>query len=193
MDELPNERINLISDGQSDADGVDPDPFSIGFALMGLLFAGAAYLEARRQRMLTVQQRTNEFRSTWFQARRTLIHARRIVEEFSPYVLEDGYGGSEFLFGRVRLTLERGRVDRIRRLHANAQTTATFMADNLDSLSEFLDAEYQPYIEEIMAKLNEAQLPHTYDAVLLLAREGVALYEALINRVGEVEGFADNA
>ena len=141
--------------------------------------------------MLTVQQRTNEFRRTWFNARRTLIHARRIVEEFGTYVLEDGYGSREFLFGRVRLTLDRGRVDRLRRLHANAQTTATYMADNLDELSEFLDAEYQPYIEGIMAKLNEAQLPHTYDAVLLLAREGIALYEALVNRVGESEGFTD--
>ena len=72
------------------AELVDPDPFAIGFSLLGLLVSGGAYLELRRNRILTENQRTGEFRQTWFQARRTLIHARRVVEEFATYVAEAG-------------------------------------------------------------------------------------------------------
>ena len=72
------------------AELVDPDPFAIGFCLLGLLVSGGAYLELRRKRILTENQRTGEFRQTWFQARRTLINARRVVEEFATYVAEDG-------------------------------------------------------------------------------------------------------
>ena len=169
---------------------VDPDPFAIGFALLGLLFSGGAYLELRRNRILTEQQRTGEFRQTWFQSRRTLIHARRVVEEFATYVAEDGYGSQEFLFGKAKMNLPRSRVDQLRRLHANAQTTASYMADNLDALSEYLDSSYQPLVDEIMEKLEELQLPHSYDAVVLLTRDGVTLYERLINEIGERESFS---
>ncbi len=174
----------------SSAELVDPDPFAIGFSLLGVLVSGGAYLELRRNRILTENQRTGEFRQTWFQARRTLIHARRVVEEFATYVAEDGYGQQEFLFGRARLNLPRDRVDQLRRLHANSLTTASYMADNLDALSEYLDSSYRPMVDEIMEKLIELQLPHSYDAVVLLVRDGVTLYEKLINEIGQRESFS---
>ena len=40
------------------AELVDPDPFAIGFSLLGLLVSGGAYLELRRNRILTENQRT---------------------------------------------------------------------------------------------------------------------------------------
>lgn len=169
---------------------VDPDPFAIGFALLGLLFSGATYLEARRQRMLSETQRMNEFRRRWFDCRRTLIHARRVVEEFETYVAEDGYGHQGFLFGTARMNLPRSRVDQLRHLHTNAHTTARYMADNLDDISNFLGAEYQDLINQIMDKLREQQLPHSYDAVLILAKDAIALYDQLIEKVGENEGFS---
>ncbi len=174
----------------SDSPKVDPDPFAIGFALLGILFSGGAYLELRRQRQLTYQQMAGEFRGAWFKARRTLIHARRVTEEFATYVQEDGYGDKEFLFGKIRLFLEPDRVRQLRRLHANAQTTASYLADALDGLGEFLDASYQPLVDDIMEKLTEQQMSHSYDAVVLMARDGVRLYERLIQSIGEKEGFS---
>lgn len=168
---------------------VDPDPFAIGFGLLGLLFSGGAYLESRRRRILTAQQREGEFRKTWFHAQRTLIHARRIVEEFATYVAEDGFGDQEFLFGRARMNLPRDRVEQLRRLHANCQTTALHMADSLDDLSEYLDSSQAPAIEKIQDRLSEIQMPHTYDAVVVLVREVVALYEELIDTIGREEKF----
>ena len=47
----------------------------------------------------------------------------------------------------------------MRRLHANSLTTASYMADNLDPLGEYLDSSYQPMVDEIMEKLIELQLP----------------------------------
>ena len=173
-----------------DPELVDPDPFAIGFSLLGLLISGGAYLEMRRNRILTETQRSGEFRQTWFQARRTLIHARRVVEEFATYVAEDGYGSQEFLFGKARLNLPRDRVDQLRRLHANSLTTASYMADNLDALSEYLDSTYTPLVEEIVNKLVELQIPHSYDAVVLLVRDGVTLYEKLIEEIGQKESFS---
>ena len=168
---------------------VDPDPFAIGFALLGLIFSGGAYLELRRQRMLTQQQRSGEYRQAWFKGRRTLIHARRVLEEFTTYVAEDGYGDQEFLFGRARMNMTRQRVEALRRLHGNAQTTASHIADDLDTLSEYLDATYSAEVDAITERLTNLEMPHTYDAVLILVRDAVELYEALINKIGEQEGF----
>ena len=169
---------------------VDPDPFAIGFALLGLLFSGGTYLEARRRRMLSENQRNNEFRKKWFDSRRTLIHARRVIEEFETYVIEDGYGQQNFLFGTARMNLPRERVEQLRRIHANAHTTARYMADNLDDISEFLGEEYQDLINQIMDKLHEQQLPHSYDAVVILAKDSIRLYEQLIEEIGRNEGFS---
>ena len=69
----------------------------------------------------------------------------------------------------------------MRRLHANSLPTVSYMADNLDALGEYLDSSYQPMVDEIMEKLIELQLPNSYDAVVLLVREGATLYEKLIN------------
>ena len=179
-----------IIPANSDSDEVDPDPFAIGFALLGLLFSGGTYLEARRRRMLSETQRNNEFRTNWFAARRTLIHARRIIEEFATYVAEDGFGSENFLFGTARMNLPRHRVVQLRRVHANAQTTARYMAETLDDLSEFLGPEYQDLIDQIMDKLHEQQLPHSYDAVVILARDAISLYERLLESVGNKEGFS---
>ena len=170
---------------------VDPDPFAIGFALLGVLFSGGTYLETRRRRMLSESQRNNEFRQKWFNCRRTLIHARRVIEEFETYVAEDGYGRESFLFGTARMNLPRERVDQLRRIHANAHTTARHMGDDLDAISEFLGVEYQDLINQIMDKLHEQQLPHSYDAVVILAKDSLSLYERLISRVGENEGFSN--
>ena len=186
---MTEKEFKLHLNGEMD-DLVDPDPFAIGFALLGLLVSGGAYLELRRNRILTEQQRTGEFRQTWFKSRRTLIHARRVVEEFATYVAEDGYGSQQFLFGKARLNLPRNRVDQLRRLHGNAQTTASHMADDLDALSEYLDSGYQAMVDEILEKLEELQLPHSYDAVVILARDGVSLYEKLIDEIGRRESFS---
>ena len=168
---------------------VDPDPFSIGLGLLEVLFAGATYLEARSQGMLRRGDGVDRFRQKWFSAQRTLINARRTVEEFSTYVQEYGYGDHVFLFGRVKLILNRGRVNQLRALQADILRTVIQMARNLDSLSEFLDDEYDPYIEAIRDRLDGVMLPETYNDAIFLVRESLALFEALINRADDREHF----
>ena len=167
----------------------DPDPFAWGISLLAALFSGAAYLEARRQNRLASEERTGEFRRTWFSARRTVIHARRVVEEFATYVAELGFGKQDFSYGTGRLDLPRETVRDIRRLHANCLNNAMHLADDLDDISEFLDSSYSSLIQRIQDKLTEAQMPHTYDAIIVLVRDGVSMYEELIREVGEKEGF----
>lgn len=65
------------------------------------------------------------------------------------------------------------------------------MADNLDDISEFLGVEYQDLINQIMGKLHEQQLPHSYDAVVILAKDAIVLYEQLIDEIGRNEGFTN--
>ena len=144
----------------------DPDPFGWGISLLSALFSGASYLETRRQSRITVEEREGRFRRAWFSARRTVIHSRRIVEEFATYVEELGFGSDEFRFGGRRLDLPREVVRDLRRLHANCLMNATHLADDLDDLSEFLDSAYGPAIKLIQDRLTEAQMPHTYDAIV---------------------------
>jgi len=63
------------------------------------------------------------------------------------------------------------------------------MADDLDELSNYLSSDYQEQIDAILNKLKEQTLPHSYDAVLILARDAIELYERLITEVGEKEEF----
>ena len=63
------------------------------------------------------------------------------------------------------------------------------MGDRLDALSEFLDGSYELIVQKIMNRLSEIQMPHSYDAVLILVDDGISLFEELINAIGEREGF----
>jgi hypothetical protein len=145
-------------------------------------------LEARRTRELAGNQARQEFRGAWFDAQRTLIHARRIVEEFNTYVAEDNFGRIEFGFGKVRLQIDRGRAQQLRRLHGNAHTTAEHMADDLDRLADHLSGDYQARIDEILTLLREiSQFPGNYRDVVSTARRALDLYEALINEIGDRE------
>ena len=175
---------------RNDSGGLsDPDPFAWGLSLLAALFSGASYLEMRRQTRLSEEEREGEFRRTWFSSRRTVIYARRVVEEFATYVAELGLGGSEMKYGRFRLNLDRGMARDIRRLHTNCLMNATHLVDDLDDLSAFLDASYDSTIRRIQDMLTEAQMPHTYDAVIVLVRTGISLYEELLEEIKQKEGF----
>ena len=167
----------------------DPDPFGWGISLLTSLFSGASYLEIRRQNRLTAEEREGRFRRTWFSARRTVIYSRRVVEEFATYVEELGFGSDEFRYGGRRLDLPGETVRDLRRLHANCLMNATHLADDLDNLSEFLDNSYASIIQRIQDTLIEAQLPHTYDAIVVLVKSGVGLYEELLKTISEREEF----
>ena len=148
-------------------------------------------METRRQNNVAAAAAARvEFRKAWFDARRTLIHARRIVEEFNTYVSEDNFGRVEFGFGKIRLQIDRGRAQQLRRLHGNAHTTAEHMADDLDRLADHLDASYQERIDAVIALLREInQFPANYRAVVMKAREALELYEELVTDVGERENL----
>ena len=167
----------------------DPDPFGWGISLLASLFSGASYLETRRRNRLTAEEREGRFRRAWFSARRTVIYSRRVVEEFATYVEELGFGTDEFRYGGRRLNLPEETVKNIRRLHTNCLMNATHLADDLDELSEFLGSSYDPIIQRIQDRLIEAQMPHTYDAIVVLVRDGVGLYEELLRMISEQEKF----
>ena len=112
-----------------------------------------------------------------------------MADEFSTYVAEFNYGETEFRFGKARVEVPEGIADQMRRLHGHCLTTAGQMGDRLDALSEFLDGSYEPIVQKIMDRLSEIQMPHSYDAVLILVNDGISLFDELINVIGEREGF----
>jgi hypothetical protein len=168
---------------------IDPDPFSIAFAILGLIFAGGSYLEIRRQSDFLERQAKEAYRKAWFHAKRTLIHARRVIDEFATYATEDEFINKEFLFGKVKLTMDTDRAQELRRLHGNTLITATHMADSLDDISAYLGSQYSLEVEKIQEKLKEQGLPHSYDAVIILAKDALELYETLVDEIGKAEGF----
>ncbi len=168
---------------------VDPDPFTIGLGIFGAIAGGGAFLEARRARQAADHRQKDVYRAAWFACRRTVIHFRRVVDEFETYVLEDGYGRTPFRIGSVRIQVSRERHRAMRRLNGQAMTTATHMADDLDELSEFLGADDQARIDVILTRLAEITLPEAYRDVIRLAREIVQVYADFLEAIGDREGF----
>ncbi len=168
---------------------VDPDPFSIGLGLFSIIASGVAFLETRRSRQFVEQSQREHFRAAWFQSRRSLIFFKQAVDEFETYMLEDAYGRKAFRIGSVRLMVTRGRHQSMRRLHGQTMTTANYMADNLDDLSDFLGPEDQAKVDEILQKMSDVRFPELYRDVIISARGAVELYSDLLDEIGEREGF----
>jgi len=117
------------------------------------------------------------------------IHFEQVVDEFETYMLEDDYSEGAFRIGAVRITVDRGRHQALRRLKGQAMTTANVLTDTLDDLSEFLGVDDQEMIERILNKLAQIELPSLYSDVIKSARRARDLYAALLSSVGEREGF----
>jgi len=173
----------------ADAELFDPDPFTIGLGIFAALAGGGAFLEARRQRQFIERQQKERFRAAWFGARRTLIHFDQVIDEFETYMLEDEYSESAFRIGAVRITVDRGRHQAMRRLKGQAMTTANVLTDTLDDLSDFLGADDQEVIDKILRELAQIELPARYSDVIRSARQARDLYSELLSIVGEREGF----
>jgi hypothetical protein len=104
-------------------------------------------------------------------------------------MLEDNYGRTVFRIGAVRLTVDRFRHQSLRRLRGQALTTARFMGENLDDLSEHLGAEYQPDVDTVLAALGAFDLPATYREVVTQARRAFDVYSDLLDAIAEREAF----
>lgn len=171
-------------------DLVDPDPFAIALGLLGVAFGAGSFVETRRTREFMQRQERAAFRAAWFAARRSLIHAMRTLEEFETYALEEGFEQSGIAFGRVRLVVSRDRASALRRLHAQAHTTATRLSDAVDELSDHLGPEHRAAVDEIAELLSGfTSLPRSYGELIGFVRQAVARYQGLLDAVDAVEGF----
>ncbi len=179
-----------MGESEGHAKCFDPDPFTIGLGIFAALAGGGAFLEARRQRQLTERQHRERFRGAWFNAKRALINFGRVIDEFETYMLEDNYGGKSFRIGSVRLTVDAGRHHSLRRLRGQALTTANVISDSIDELSEFLGVDYQADIQSLLDNLAEiGKVPERYSEVVKAGRRARELYDALLNKIGDKEGF----
>lgn len=171
-------------------DLVDPDPFSIALGIFQIVAAGGTFLESRRQRSFVDRTQRESFRASWFAARRTLIHFERVIDEFETYMLEDDYGAMVFRIGAVRLAVDRGRHQALRRLHGQTTTTASFMADNLDDLSDHLGPDDRDRVEGLLDQLSRIVLPEQYRDVIRVARDALEGYRRLLDEIDTREGFS---
>ena len=182
-----------LMERHSDAE-VDPDPFIFGLALLGVVIGGASYLEARRQRHLMEGQAkkdANRFRTRWYNAKRTLLRAHQVLDEFEAAVAAYRFGHHGFAFGSVRLAISRSEARQLRAMVARINAVTNAMSRDIDALSEFLDPEYQPVINRIMNRLQQGQMPHTYDAVIILVKDAVEAFDTLLSEAGSRQGFSD--
>lgn len=168
---------------------IDPDPFVVGIAIFSCIASGGAFLEARKQRLLTESQNRGAFRAAWYAANRSLIHFRRAVDEFETYVLEDQYGGKSFNIGAVRLTVDVRRKQAMRRLKGQALTTANMLSDHLDDVSEYLGDDYQEAVGDVLVALGDIGFPKSYRELVRKARESIDLYAELLEDIGMREQF----
>lgn len=177
----------------SEAEKVDPDPFSIGLGLITVLAAAGGYLEARRRRQVDEQSQRTEFRAAWFRARRSLIFFQQALSEFETYVLEEGFGRRGFRIGSIRLELDAGRHHALRRLHGQTMTTANYAADHFDELSNFLGPGDQETVDRVTTGLAETKFPDDYRGVIATSREALALLTDLLDDIGDRERFNEGS
>ena len=175
---------------EMDSEFVDPDPFIIGLGILQIVAAGGAFLESRRQRRELQRAQRQQFRATWYEARRSVIFLKRTADEFETYMFEGAYGRRQFRIGAVRLSVDPVQHQAMRRMHGQTMKTAQHLADDLDDLSNYLGTEDQQRIDAIHDRLNRIDhLPDQYRDVIQLAREAVQLYSDLLDDVGEREQF----
>lgn len=173
-----------------DSEFVDPDPFIIGLGILQIVAAGGAFLESRRQRRELQRAQRQQFRATWYAARRSVIFLKRTADEFETYMFEGAYGRRQFRIGAVRLSVDPVQHQAMRRMHGQTMKTAQHLADDLDDLSNYLGTEDQQRIDAIHDRLNRIDhLPDQYRDVIQLAREAVQLYSDLLDDVSEREQF----
>ncbi len=96
---------------------LDPDPFTVGIGIFSAIASVGGFLETRRQRRHAERAQRERFRTTWYAARRALIHFKGIVDEFETYVRQDDFGARAFRIGSVRLTVGEHQHDALRRLN----------------------------------------------------------------------------
>ena len=179
---------------QSEGQLVDPDPFIIGLGILQVVAAGGAFLESRRQRNEVQRAQREQFRASWYDARRSVIFLKQTTDEFETYMFEDAFGRREFRIGAVRLSVDSRKHKAMRRMHGQTMKTAQHLADNLDDLSNFLGPDDQAQIDAIQERLNQIdRLPERYRDVVVLAREAVQLYSDLLDDVGEREQFEEDS
>ena len=74
---------------------------------------------------------------------------------------------------------------------ARINSVTNAISRHIDALSEFLDPEYQPVMNRIMDRLKQGQMPHTYDAVVILVKDAIDAYDTLLSEAGSRQGFSD--
>ena len=72
-------------------------------------------------------------------------------------------------------------------------SVANSMAISLDDLSDYLGPEHQNLIDRIHRKIGEAQRPHSYDALVIIARDAIDFYAELLDAVDAQNGFTSGA
>ena len=185
---MRRESIAAVAD---DGELIDPDPFAIALGIMGVVAGGAAFLETRRSRQFQERTHRDRFRAAWFDSRRTLIHFQQVLAEFEAYMLEDGYGGMVFRLGAVQLRVDPRKHHALRRIHGQTLTTANYLADNIDRLSEYLGPEDQELVDHIKEQLAEMTIPERFGQVVRLARQGHTLFAELLESIDDRERFLE--
>lgn len=181
-------------------DLVDPDPFIFGLAVMQMLIGGAAFLEARRQTNLVRTQMNNfstrernRFRTKFFSAHRALIRAHEVTNEFESHMIENGFEDYPFQYGERRLYIDRSKAIELRGFVSKTNSVATTMAVSLDQLSDFLGPEHQRIIDRIHQKMRDMQRQHSYDALVVIAKDAVEFYAELLDNVNSEENFMEGS
>lgn len=98
------------------------------------------------------------------------------------------YGEKAFRLSVARLDVPKREVNRLNGIVRKSTKAANEMARTVEELSEFLGPEHQVAVERIVRKAQEAERPHTYDAVLLLVDDAIESFDQLLE---EASGMWD--
>ena len=180
------------TDAVRDSFSLDPDPFSLGLAIVGGIAGVGAWLEARRARRLDEEKFRREFRAAWFSCVRSVNALESTIEEFATHVAEQRIEEVPFLFGRTRIQfVTRRAAESFARLSRQVDTTKANITANFNKLSDYLGPDELEDVNRLMSNLGTelSAIPEYYGGVVITGRNSVRGIRAFLRGIGHRNGF----
>ncbi|MBB3750383.1 hypothetical protein FHT44_002844 [Mycolicibacterium sp. BK634] len=171
----------------NDYEEIDPDPFSLGLAIIAAVTGAASWIETRRANKAEAEEQSRQRRAAWYACVRSVEVLEDAVREFGRQVHVREFGGREFRFGGVRITFpNRQAAQELAELSRRVDASRSDLVSSFDRLSNFLGEEALAQIDELLASTAAAlnPLPENYEQVVGAAGRCVINVKRFLAQVG---------
>jgi hypothetical protein len=170
-----------------DHEDIDPDPFSLGLAIIGAVTGAASWIETRRANKAEAEEEARQRRAAWYACVRSVVVLEDAIGEFARQVAGRDFGEREFRFGGVRITFPNRQAAReFAELSRRIDGARSDVTTSFDRLSNFLGDEATEQVNDLIGSTENTLkvLPENYIQVLGAASRCVIDIKRFLAQVG---------